>query len=159
MSCPNHLTSGIKDAFSSNFPDFILASPDYVPASPGKTYSSSSNLFDVVPMALPTLSLFHDDPYVKVIMLPKGVQTSDATAKTQATIKETSFDSGHSAARSTSSTMAEGNNLKPYVRRFQELAVLCPNMLPNTEKLLQAFIGGLPRSIEGNVTALKPQTL
>ncbi|GKF30388.1 reverse transcriptase domain-containing protein [Tanacetum coccineum] len=53
----------------------------------------------------------------------------------------------------------EGNNLKPYVRRFQELAVLCPNMLPNTEKLLQAFIGGLPRSIEGNVTALKPQTL
>ncbi|GKE96398.1 hypothetical protein Tco_1581253 [Tanacetum coccineum] len=27
------------------------------------------------------------------------------------------------------------------------------------EKLLEAFIGGLPRSIEGNVTASKPQTL
>ncbi|GJS91385.1 hypothetical protein Tco_0774021 [Tanacetum coccineum] len=67
MSSPNHLTSGIEDAFSSNFPDFIPASPDYVPASPGKTYSSSSNLFGVVPMALPTLSLFHDDPYMKVI--------------------------------------------------------------------------------------------
>ncbi|GKF25755.1 reverse transcriptase domain-containing protein [Tanacetum coccineum] len=51
------------------------------------------------------------------------------------------------------------NDLKPYVRRFQELAVLCPNMVPNTEKLLEAFIGGLPRSIEGNVTASKPQTL
>ncbi|GJW81571.1 hypothetical protein Tco_0145546 [Tanacetum coccineum] len=38
-------------------------------------------------------------------------------------------------------------------KRFQELAVLCPNMVPNTEKLLEAFIGGLPRSIEGNVTA------
>ncbi|GJY22347.1 reverse transcriptase domain-containing protein, partial [Tanacetum coccineum] len=50
----------------------------------------------------------------------------------------------------------KGNDLKPYVRRFQELAVLCPNMVPNTEKLLEAFIGGLPRSIEGNVTALKP---
>ncbi|GKA34810.1 reverse transcriptase domain-containing protein [Tanacetum coccineum] len=48
------------------------------------------------------------------------------------------------------------NDLKPYVRRFQELAVLCPNMVPNTKKLLEAFIGGLPRSIEGNVTALKP---
>ncbi|GJS69369.1 reverse transcriptase domain-containing protein, partial [Tanacetum coccineum] len=53
----------------------------------------------------------------------------------------------------------KGNDLKPYVRRFQELAVLCPNMISNTEKLLEAFIGGLPRSIEGNVTASKPQTL
>ncbi|GJY15149.1 putative reverse transcriptase domain-containing protein [Tanacetum coccineum] len=43
--------------------------------------------------------------------------------------------------------------------KFQELAVICPNMVPNTEKLLEAFIGGLPRSIEGNVTASKPQTL
>ncbi|GJZ14071.1 reverse transcriptase domain-containing protein [Tanacetum coccineum] len=51
------------------------------------------------------------------------------------------------------------NDLKPYVRRFQELAVLCPNMVPNTEKLLESFIGGLPRSIKGNVTASKPQTL
>ncbi|GJY73896.1 putative reverse transcriptase domain-containing protein [Tanacetum coccineum] len=51
------------------------------------------------------------------------------------------------------------NDLKPYVRRFQELTVLCPNMVPNNDKLLEAFIGGLPRSIDGNVTASKPQTL
>ncbi|GJY37683.1 reverse transcriptase domain-containing protein [Tanacetum coccineum] len=50
----------------------------------------------------------------------------------------------------------KGNDLKTYLRRFQELAVLCPNMVPNTEKLMVVFIGGLPRSIEGNVTALKP---
>ncbi|GKA41830.1 hypothetical protein Tco_0734490 [Tanacetum coccineum] len=67
MSSPNHPTSEIEDAFSSNFPDFIPASPDYVPASPGKTYSSSSNSFGVVPIASPTLSLFHDDPYMKVL--------------------------------------------------------------------------------------------
>ncbi|GJW87032.1 hypothetical protein Tco_0162372 [Tanacetum coccineum] len=67
MSSPNHPTSDIMDAFSSNFPDYISASPDYVPASPGKTYSSSSNLFGVVPIASPTLSLFHDDPYMKVL--------------------------------------------------------------------------------------------
>ncbi|GJY38802.1 hypothetical protein Tco_0425166 [Tanacetum coccineum] len=53
----------------------------------------------------------------------------------------------------------KGNDLKPYVRRFQELTTLCPNMVPNNEKLLEAFIRGLPRSIEGNVTASKPQTL
>ncbi|GJT23848.1 hypothetical protein Tco_0893785 [Tanacetum coccineum] len=68
MSSPNHPTSGIEDAFSSNFLDYISAFPDYVPASPGKTYSSSSNnLFGLVPIASPTLSLFHDDPFMKVI--------------------------------------------------------------------------------------------
>nr|GEY69612.1 reverse transcriptase domain-containing protein [Tanacetum cinerariifolium] len=41
----------------------------------------------------------------------------------------------------------------------KELATLCPIMVLNSEKLLEAFIGGLPRSIEGNVTAFKPQTL
>nr|GEY50133.1 reverse transcriptase domain-containing protein [Tanacetum cinerariifolium] len=44
-------------------------------------------------------------------------------------------------------------------KRFQELAVLCPNMVPNNKKLMKVFIGGLPRSIKGNVTASKPQTL
>ncbi|GJR31509.1 hypothetical protein Tco_1107741 [Tanacetum coccineum] len=52
--------------------------------------------------------------------------------------------------------VVKGNDLKTYARRFQELAVLCPNMVPNTVKLMEAFIGGLPRSIEGNVTASKP---
>ncbi|GJS71990.1 hypothetical protein Tco_0704831 [Tanacetum coccineum] len=64
----NHPTFEIEDVFSFNFPDYILASPDYVLASLGKTYSSSSNKsFDLVPIASPTLSLFHDGPYMKVI--------------------------------------------------------------------------------------------
>ncbi|GJX10481.1 hypothetical protein Tco_0200340 [Tanacetum coccineum] len=68
MSSPSYPTSNIEDAFSSNFLDYISASPDYVPASPGKTYSSSSNnSFGLVPIASPTLSLFHDDPYMKVM--------------------------------------------------------------------------------------------
>ncbi|GKC55423.1 hypothetical protein Tco_1511402 [Tanacetum coccineum] len=85
MSSPNHLTSGIEDAFSSNFPDFIPASPDYVPALPGKTYSSSSNSFGVVPIASPTLSLFHDDPYIKGLLLPKkrGCSSSSTFALPQ----------------------------------------------------------------------------
>ncbi|GKD49288.1 hypothetical protein Tco_1278264, partial [Tanacetum coccineum] len=53
----------------------------------------------------------------------------------------------------------KGNDLKTYVSKFQELAVLCPTMMPNSKKLMEVFIGGLPRSIEGNVTASKPQTL
>ncbi|GJX84246.1 hypothetical protein Tco_0335020 [Tanacetum coccineum] len=35
MSSPNHPTSDIKDAFSSNFPNYTLTSPDYFPASSG----------------------------------------------------------------------------------------------------------------------------
>ncbi|GKF33588.1 reverse transcriptase domain-containing protein, partial [Tanacetum coccineum] len=34
----------------------------------------------------------------------------------------------------------KGTDLKTYIRRFQELAVLCPNMVPNTEKLMESFI-------------------
>nr|GFA49737.1 reverse transcriptase domain-containing protein [Tanacetum cinerariifolium] len=44
-------------------------------------------------------------------------------------------------------------------KKFQKLAVLCPNMVPNNKTLMEVFIGGLPRSIKGNVTTLKPQTL
>ncbi|GKE03288.1 putative reverse transcriptase domain-containing protein [Tanacetum coccineum] len=32
-------------------------------------------------------------------------------------------------------------------------------MVPDSEKMIEVFIGGLPRSVEGNVTASKPQTL
>ena len=53
----------------------------------------------------------------------------------------------------------KGNDVKTYVRRFQELATLCPIMVPTVEKTIEVFIGGLPRSIEGNVTASKPQDL
>ncbi|GKC43714.1 hypothetical protein Tco_1061436 [Tanacetum coccineum] len=67
MFSPNHPTSNVEDAFSSNFPNYLPACPDYFPDSPGNTYSSSSNSFGVVPIASPTLSLFHDDPYMKVM--------------------------------------------------------------------------------------------
>ncbi|GKC93862.1 reverse transcriptase domain-containing protein [Tanacetum coccineum] len=55
--------------------------------------------------------------------------------------------------------IVKGNDLKTYVRRFQELATLCPTMVPDSEKMMEVFIRGLPQSIEGNVTASKPQTL
>ncbi|GJV18490.1 putative reverse transcriptase domain-containing protein [Tanacetum coccineum] len=57
------------------------------------------------------------------------------------------------------SLAVKGNDLKTYIRRFQELAVSCPTMVPNSKNLMEVFIGGLPRSIKGNVTASKPQTL
>nr|GEV87155.1 reverse transcriptase domain-containing protein [Tanacetum cinerariifolium] len=51
------------------------------------------------------------------------------------------------------------NDIKTYARRFQELATLCLNMVPNNKKLMEVFIRGFPQSIEGTVTTSKPQTL
>ncbi|GKA68733.1 reverse transcriptase domain-containing protein [Tanacetum coccineum] len=53
----------------------------------------------------------------------------------------------------------KGNDLNTYVRRFQELETLCPTMVPDSKKMMEVFIRGLPQSIEENVTASKPQTL
>nr|GEU71827.1 hypothetical protein [Tanacetum cinerariifolium] len=68
MSSPNHPTSDIEDAFSSNSPNYTPALLDYSSASLGKTFSeSSNNASGLVPIASPTLSLFHDDSYMKVM--------------------------------------------------------------------------------------------
>ncbi|GJV40808.1 hypothetical protein Tco_1419248 [Tanacetum coccineum] len=58
MSSPDRPISNLEDVFSSNFPNYVPpASPDYVPTSPGKTYSSASNTLNC-PLTSPTLSLF-----------------------------------------------------------------------------------------------------
>ncbi|GJY63782.1 putative reverse transcriptase domain-containing protein [Tanacetum coccineum] len=135
MSSSNHPTSEIEDAFSSNFPDYISASPDYVPASPGKTYSSSSNnSFGLVIIGSPTLSLFHNDPYMKVmqaydaisppqvnippptvlppspVMPPKRTSTSAAPAMTQAAIRQLVADSISAALEAQATNMANTDN-------------------------------------------------
>ncbi|GJQ93211.1 putative reverse transcriptase domain-containing protein [Tanacetum coccineum] len=302
MSSPDHPTANLEDVFSSNFPNYVPpASPDYIPTSPGKTYSSASNSFGIVPLTSPTLSLFPDDPYMKALQafytekspipspiiippktqeffLPEGLlspmhikclgkgtiiiqrdfdalaaelqaspylrsltrrkqigskrrfiscyrtrnwqkssmlwklnapkrhQQRNAPAMiksirkfvadmktgnykefiscqpfyfngtegaiglirwfertelvfsrsrcaeenkvTFATVKKASDDKYcpwteiRKMEEELYNLIVKGNDLKPYVRRFQELTVLCPNMVPNNDKLLEAFIGG-----------------
>ncbi|GJU25008.1 hypothetical protein Tco_1163629 [Tanacetum coccineum] len=80
MSSPNHPTSDIEDAFSSNFMNYIPASPDYFLASPGNTSSeSSNNSSGLVPIASPTLSHFHNDPYMKVIQAYNAISPPQVT--------------------------------------------------------------------------------
>nr|GEX55707.1 hypothetical protein [Tanacetum cinerariifolium] len=68
MSSPNHSTFDIEDAFSFNSPNYTSASPNYSPASSGNTPSESlNNSYGLVLIASPTLSLFHDDLYMKVM--------------------------------------------------------------------------------------------
>ncbi|GKD84511.1 hypothetical protein Tco_1355665 [Tanacetum coccineum] len=80
MSSPNHPTSDTEDSFSSNFPDYIPASPDYFPTSPGNTsFESSNNSSGLVPISLPTLSLFHNDPYMKVMQAYDAINPPQVT--------------------------------------------------------------------------------
>nr|GEW03234.1 hypothetical protein [Tanacetum cinerariifolium] len=67
MSSPNHPTSDIEDAFSSNSHDHTPASPDHFPASLGNTSHDPSN--DLIKDLLASLTFphFHDDPYTKVM--------------------------------------------------------------------------------------------
>ncbi|GJR16977.1 hypothetical protein Tco_0965504 [Tanacetum coccineum] len=98
MASPNHPTSDIEDVFSSNFPDYIPASSNYIPTSPGKTYSNSSNnSFGVVPIVLPTLSLFHDDPYMKELLSPKIQGHNQSFSSTSALPQE--FELGESSRK------------------------------------------------------------
>ncbi|GJW11252.1 reverse transcriptase domain-containing protein [Tanacetum coccineum] len=55
--------------------------------------------------------------------------------------------------------VVKGNDLKTYIRRFQELAVLCPNMVPNSEKLMKVFIKGITQSLKEMLPPSKPQSL
>ncbi|GJZ33761.1 reverse transcriptase domain-containing protein [Tanacetum coccineum] len=77
MSSPDRPISNLENAFSSNFPNYLpLISPDYVPASPEKTYSSASNSFRIVPLASLTLSPDHPNiipPKSQEFFLPEGL--------------------------------------------------------------------------------------
>nr|GEU40173.1 hypothetical protein [Tanacetum cinerariifolium] len=81
MSSPNHPTFKIKDAFSSNFLDYVLASSDYFPASLRNTSPDSSNDFTKYLLATLVFSPLHDDLYMEVIQAydeispPKDAET------------------------------------------------------------------------------------
>ncbi|GJX63813.1 reverse transcriptase domain-containing protein, partial [Tanacetum coccineum] len=49
----------------------------------------------------------------------------------------------------------KGTNLTTCNQHFQELILLCPEMVPNTDRLLERYIKGLPLNIKGNVTLSK----
>ncbi|GJX89210.1 putative reverse transcriptase domain-containing protein [Tanacetum coccineum] len=53
----------------------------------------------------------------------------------------------------------KNNHLTAYTQRFQELTMLCTNMVPEEEDRVEKLIGGLPNYIQGNVIAVKPTRL
>ncbi|GJU03734.1 hypothetical protein Tco_1114072 [Tanacetum coccineum] len=65
MSFPNHPTSDIKDAFSSNFLNYTPTSPDYFLASSGNISPDPSDNLSKYSLASLAISSFHNDPYMQ----------------------------------------------------------------------------------------------
>nr|GEX72371.1 hypothetical protein [Tanacetum cinerariifolium] len=50
-------------------------------------------------------------------------------------------------------------NIAAYTERFNELALLCPNAVPNEKKKVELYIKGLPEIIKGETTSSRHATL
>ncbi|GJY24722.1 putative reverse transcriptase domain-containing protein [Tanacetum coccineum] len=50
-------------------------------------------------------------------------------------------------------------DISSYTTRFNELALLCPGMVPTEQKKIEAYIRGLSENIKGEVTSSEPTTL
>ncbi|GJR83225.1 hypothetical protein Tco_0154010 [Tanacetum coccineum] len=62
---PNHPTSDIEDAFSTNFPDYTPTLPNYFPISPGNISPDPSDNLSKYLLASLAILPFHDDPYMQ----------------------------------------------------------------------------------------------
>ncbi|GKF74432.1 hypothetical protein Tco_0220764, partial [Tanacetum coccineum] len=60
MSSPNHPTTDIKDAFSSNFSNYTTASPNYFPVSPGNISPDPPDNLSKYLLASLAILPFHD---------------------------------------------------------------------------------------------------
>ncbi|GKG41419.1 hypothetical protein Tco_0473170, partial [Tanacetum coccineum] len=50
-------------------------------------------------------------------------------------------------------------DITAYTARFNELVLLCPEMVPIEKKKIRAYIHGLSENINGEVTSSEPTTL
>nr|GEU29338.1 reverse transcriptase domain-containing protein [Tanacetum cinerariifolium] len=67
MSSSNHPTSNIEDAFSSNFPDYTTALPNYFPASPGNISLDPPDNLSKYLFASLAISPFHNEQAYNVV--------------------------------------------------------------------------------------------
>ncbi|GJR07843.1 hypothetical protein Tco_0790495 [Tanacetum coccineum] len=99
-------------------------------------------------------------------MPPKRTSTSETSVITLDAIRQLINDGISSALKSKKENYKEFINCQPFYFNGTE-GVVDPHRCLRSKKmedeilrkLMEAFIGGLPQSIEGNVTASKPQTL
>ncbi|GJY90919.1 putative reverse transcriptase domain-containing protein, partial [Tanacetum coccineum] len=53
----------------------------------------------------------------------------------------------------------KGDDIEAYNNRFHELALICPDLVPNEKKKIERYIRGFPEGIKGNITSSRSTTL
>nr|GEZ76756.1 putative reverse transcriptase domain-containing protein [Tanacetum cinerariifolium] len=53
----------------------------------------------------------------------------------------------------------KGDDMEAYNNRFHELALTCPDLVPNEKKKIKRYMKGFPERIKGNITSARPTTL
>ncbi|GJW04279.1 putative reverse transcriptase domain-containing protein [Tanacetum coccineum] len=53
----------------------------------------------------------------------------------------------------------KGDDIEAYNNRFHELALMCPELVPNEKKKIERYVRGFPEGIKGNITSSRPTTL
>ncbi|GKF45584.1 hypothetical protein Tco_0135386 [Tanacetum coccineum] len=101
MSSPNHPTFDIEDAFSSNFPDYIPASSDYVMHS---YYAKESPIPPptIVPLSTMLSPMFNPQEFFlsEELLTPKKLGHNQSFSSTSALPQE--FEMGESSRKTSS---------------------------------------------------------
>nr|GEW09439.1 hypothetical protein [Tanacetum cinerariifolium] len=53
----------------------------------------------------------------------------------------------------------KGDKIEAYNNRFHELALMCPDLVPNEKKKIERYMKVFPEGIKGNITSARPTTL
>nr|GEZ55802.1 hypothetical protein [Tanacetum cinerariifolium] len=77
MSSPNHPTTDIEDAFSSNFPNYTMASPNYFPTSSGNISPDPPDNLSKYLFALLAISPFRDMQAYNVVANKSPIPLQD----------------------------------------------------------------------------------
>nr|GEZ88045.1 hypothetical protein [Tanacetum cinerariifolium] len=54
---------------------------------------------------------------------------------------------------------ANRDDIEAYNNCFHELALMCPDLVPNEKKKIERYMKGFPERIKGNITSARPTTL
>nr|GFB93337.1 reverse transcriptase domain-containing protein [Tanacetum cinerariifolium] len=67
--------------------------------------------------------------------------------------------SGSGEAITCGPATVQGDDIEAYNNHFHELALMCPDLVPNEKKKIKRYMKGFPERIKGNIISARPTTL
>ncbi|GJY23623.1 hypothetical protein Tco_0397281 [Tanacetum coccineum] len=89
---------------------------------------------------------------VKRLVEKRVAKAIEAYEKTRANL-----DNAESSGGNSKKVMRD--DIEAYNNRFHEMALMCPELVPNEKKNIERYIRGFPEGIKGNITSSRTTTL